>query len=351
MLYDLSDEREILDAEAIIVGAGVAGLSCAKRLQQAGVATLTLDKSRGVGGRCATRRVHGQPIDHGVIFLHGSDPGFLAALEDVENATPLPGWPRQLWGTGAPCQPEAFHDYERRVAFGEGLSVFPKHLAVDLDIRLNTRVVSLEPQGDVFELRSEDGVTYRAGTVVVTAPIGQTRELLRVLPDTSTELRSVVTLLNMVSSEPCLTLLAGYALDAPAPAWEVSYPEDSATFLLMSHDSTKRAQKTFHTLVYQCRPLWSRQRLENDPSDWSRQVLDEAARLLGSWAREPEWSQSHRWRFARVETASALTSPIFLEFDEGRRLGLAGEAFASAGGVEAAWLSGRRLAGRILGEQ
>ncbi|UCF32712.1 MAG: NAD(P)-binding protein, partial [Phycisphaerales bacterium] len=68
-----------MDSETIVIGAGIAGLSCAQRLAQADVKSLVLDKGRGVGGRCATRRVEGQPVDHGVIFLHGSDPDFLAA--------------------------------------------------------------------------------------------------------------------------------------------------------------------------------------------------------------------------------------------------------------------------------
>ncbi len=343
--------EDSLDNDIIIIGAGIAGLSCARRLRQSGVTALVLEKARGVGGRCATRRVEGQPVDHGVIFLHGSDPDFLAALDAVENASPLQGWPERLSGSGTPCQPEAFHEYERRLAFAEGVSAFPKQLAVNLDIRLNTHVTSLVSGANAFELQTEDGTTFEARTVVVTAPIEQTRELVKALPNISTELQSVRLLLDMISTEPCLTLLAGYPLDVPEPPWDVYYPEDSTAFLLMSHDSNKRAQKQFHTLVYQCRPLWSRERLEQDPDTWSRDVLDEAGRLVGPWATEPLWTDAHRWRFGRVESASALTSPVLLEFGPNQRLGLAGEAFAPNGGAEAAWLSGRRIAERILGEQ
>ncbi|HYD41115.1 MAG TPA: NAD(P)-binding protein, partial [Anaeromyxobacter sp.] len=46
----------------LVVGAGVAGLSCARVLATAGRSAPVLDRARGVGGRCATRRVDDHPM-------------------------------------------------------------------------------------------------------------------------------------------------------------------------------------------------------------------------------------------------------------------------------------------------
>ena len=103
-----------------VVGAGVAGLSCARALADAGRPVTVLERARGVGGRCTTRRLEGVPLDMGAAFLHGRDAAFLAALESVP-ARRLEGWPAAVHGSGRPCQPEAFQPGERRLAYAEGV--------------------------------------------------------------------------------------------------------------------------------------------------------------------------------------------------------------------------------------
>jgi len=334
----------------VVIGAGIAGLSCAVTLQKAGVRPVVLERSRGVGGRCATRRVKEQPVDHGVIFLHGGDTEFLEALDAVD-ATPTPGWPMQISGTGTPCQPEAFLPYQRRLAFVEGLTAFPKHLSRSLDVQLGSQVNSLRKTEMGFRIESEDGSSWKSPNVIVTLPAEQTIRLTEALPDDAKEIRAANKLLREIGTEPCLTLLAGYPADGPGPYWDVLYPEESLILMLVSHDSTKRTYQKSRVLVYQCRARWSRQNLEEAPPTWTAQILAEAARLLGPWAGKPEWTQPHRWRYARTGTGATLTAPLLLEFPGGRKLGLAGEVFSPGGGVEAAWLSGRRLARRLLGEK
>jgi len=45
-------------------------LTCARDLVAAGWSVLVVEKSRGVGGRCATRRMLGQPTDIGLTYYH-----------------------------------------------------------------------------------------------------------------------------------------------------------------------------------------------------------------------------------------------------------------------------------------
>ncbi len=51
----------------IIIGAGLAGLHLCSHLKKD--ETLIIEKSRGVGGRMATRRINDLPVDHGVQYI------------------------------------------------------------------------------------------------------------------------------------------------------------------------------------------------------------------------------------------------------------------------------------------
>lgn len=72
-----------MDAErdVIVVGAGAAGLACARRLLAAGRAPLVLERSDTVGGRVRTDVVDGFLLDHGFQVLPLAYPEARAALD------------------------------------------------------------------------------------------------------------------------------------------------------------------------------------------------------------------------------------------------------------------------------
>ncbi|NBX83769.1 FAD-dependent oxidoreductase [bacterium] len=50
----------------LVIGAGISGLASARALQDQGFSVAILEKSRGLGGRMATRRDENGLWDHGV---------------------------------------------------------------------------------------------------------------------------------------------------------------------------------------------------------------------------------------------------------------------------------------------
>jgi predicted NAD/FAD-dependent oxidoreductase len=330
-------------ASIVVVGAGVAGLTCARSLVEAGRRVTVLERARGVGGRCATRPLDGEAFDYGPVMLHGRHPGFLAALAAVP-ATPLPGWPTAVIGAGPPCQPEAFVPGERRLAFAEGVAAFPRHLAAGLELRLEATVTAVAPVDRGVEVRLASGAPLRAGAVVLAVAPEQALALLA--PIESPEAASARALLGFSASQACLALLALYPEQAPRLAWQACFPEDSRVLQLISNESSKRPQQVRLGLLLQGRPGWSRTHLD-DPG-WPAALLAEAARTLGPWAAVPSATHPHRWRYARSDRSAELAGPLLLPLPGGGRLGVCGERFAPGGGVEGAWRSGQAMAQRLL---
>jgi len=227
--------------------------------------------------------------------------------------------------------------------------VFPKHLARGLDVRLETPVRQVELTDQGYALTLGDGESLAARHLVLALALEQVLALIEPLP-ASRVLDSVRALLGMMASQPCLSLVAGYDGSQPAPDWDVSFPSDSSVLQLMAVESSKRPDGAALTMVYQALPRWSAAHLDEPPEQWQAGLLDEAARRLGAWARSPRFTHAHRWRYSRVDRGNELAGPVLATLDGGQRLGLVGDVFAPGGGVQAAWLSGNRLAQRWLEE-
>jgi renalase len=326
--------------DVIVLGAGIAGLSCARRLRDAGADVLVLDRADKPGGRCATRWHDGVPFDYGPLFVHGSDPGFMEAVSGAAADGVLKGWPLRISGRGTPCQPEAFSRDQGRFAFARGMTVFPRMLAQGLDIRLGTLVTGLQAGDGAVTAHTSGGETYQARDAVIAFALEQSASILRTVGQDGAP---AVALLGMFNSVPCSTAVVGYPRGVPVPEWDILYPERDPALLLVGNETAKRAADGKLVLVLQGGPRWSQQNLEKPKEAWLKDLLSRAAALLGPWAASPEWFHLHRWRYARVDQGNELAAPAV--FTLGRsRLGLAGDLFAPGGGMQAAWLSGRRLA-------
>lgn len=336
-----------LPNDAVVVGAGVAGLAAARELERRGARVVVLDKARGVGGRCATWRGPADlPFDYGVTFLHGDDEAFLQAVGEVEG-TLVPGWPVRIEGSGDPCQTTAFAPRERRFGVAEGISAFPKTLAHGLAVELQSRVDRLELKDGAVRVHTDGGSCFAAPTVIVALPCEQARDLLEGWTEAAERLAGLRSLLGLLGTLPCLTVMASYPEKIEPPSWDMLYPRESRVLQLCSHESSKRAGASAPGLVLQARASWSGAHLEDDPAAWTQELLVEAGRLIGAWAVHPAWVRSHRWRHGRTDLSSELAEAPLVELAPGVRLGLAGELFARGAGVEAAWASGVALARRI----
>ncbi len=310
-----------------IVGAGMAGLACAKRLRAAGLSVRLFDKGRSVGGRVATRRVEtalGQAqFDHGAQFFSARHPNFLATLQSLPEEASL------LWrGAGIG------NDWR---AAAPGISALPKSLAAGLEVSLLTRVEAIVRQLEQWVLVSEAGAIIDSfDAVILATPAEQAAPLLAPFaPWLAREAAQAV-------MAPCWAGLFAFheTLKAEKAAYEL---ENHPVLNWIACDSTKPGRSDEpQCWVAHARPDWTRAHLEAPPEAVAPQLLIALASVLGP-VSEPLLMQAHRWRYAKVEQAAASS----FGWDPRLRLGACGD-WRLGPRIELAWRSGHELAGAML---
>src|SRR5688572_4490131 len=89
LLHETPRSKGALLTDVVIVGAGAAGLMCARELARAGKQVLVLEASHRVGGRVLTlfETRAGVPIELGAEFVHGDAPVTTRLLDEARLAT------------------------------------------------------------------------------------------------------------------------------------------------------------------------------------------------------------------------------------------------------------------------
>jgi predicted NAD/FAD-dependent oxidoreductase len=317
----------MLPHKVAIVGAGLAGLACARTLAAHGAAVRLFDKGRGPGGRVATRRVEvdGRALafDHGAQYLAAHGALFRATLE-ATNAKP---WPDETRRVGVPR-----------------MSAIPRALADGLDIALSREVLEIAGTPGAWMLRhAPAGGSPRAATEQATAEDGPFEAVAFCIPapQASALMGRIAPhlgrVLEMVRMAPCWTLMAAFAERLPLPD---TTRLASGPIAWAARDSAKpgrdHAQECW---VVQAGAEWSRAHLEERAPEVAPKLLEAFAALAGGSLPAPIHLAAHRWRYALVETP--LGAPCL--WDPARGIGAAGD-WCIAARAEAAAESGAALA-------
>lgn len=294
-----------------IIGAGIAGLSCARRLAELGHAAIVLDKGRRVGGRCATRRAR---LDDGstLAFDHGAQ---FATARGAAFATMLGAAKAREWA-------------DDRLVPTPSMRALPEAMADGVAVSLGVEIVSAERDADAWRLLDKAGVAHGPfDRIVCTAPAPQAA---RLFPEAADRLAGV-------EMAPCWALMVGF--EAP---WEPGFDlrEDLGVLGLLAREGAKpdRARAPDRWMVH-ATPDWSRANLECEKADARGLLLTALAEIFP--LPPVIHAAAHRWRFARVEAPLGMP---FLETSFG--VILAGDWCLGAR-LEAAFDSGRAAADQV----
>jgi renalase len=306
-----------------IVGAGIAGASCAGHLAAAGWQVDIYDKARGAGGRLSTlRKEHGW-ASLGTPFISAKREPFRSQLRE---------WARQGWldpvrgdvwqGRATLSWAQAHMQNHYRPLIEPSLLV--RHLLGDASLHTHATVAALQPRTIILE----DGrVMGDYDCVICSVPTPQAIPLLDALP----LLREG---LGKVRYRPVWSFLMRWE---GGPAANVIKFDDHLLKLAVRQPSDGPGLWAVHSSHE-----FAETYLEASIEEASTRAASALMGLLGlPWPVEVE--ASHLWRHARPET----TVGGFWLSDRENRVALIGDGIAGAG-VERAWESGTRLAQALV---
>ncbi len=311
-------------SDIIIIGAGMAGLSCAQRLKQAGLSVRVLDKGRGPGGRMAARRaeIAGETVgfDHGAQFFTARDPDFRAAVAAWQASGAAAQWPAagdEAW-VGTP-----------------GMNGPIKHMANELDVHWSTRALTIERHGEGWHVGAGEE-SFSAKTALIAVPAEQASELLSAAaPDLAAIAAAVV-------SQPCWAVMAGFA--QPLDLEQDSLSEPDAKISWAARNSAKPGRSGGEGWVLHASPARSRAIIDMPKEEAAQVLLADFFAQTGIDAQTPIHIAAHRWLYAQP---AAVKGAEAAHFDAEARIGIAGDYLHSPR-VEGAWLSGSALAAKVL---
>ena len=333
-----------------VIGAGMAGVTAARTLVQAGHRVSVFEKSKGAGGRMATRDTPYGGFDHGAQYFTVRDERFMRALNEVP-------------GTQALCKPWSASSVQVRDPLGRVIEVpkpprelhfvgapamnsLVRHWASPLaeagQLFCNTSVKALRRKGMQWQLISaENKVLGSFDTVVLAIPNVQAAYLLRQSGAPAAQFKALAAT-EAVSVAPCWTLMLAFPLVQPGlgqmgPQWNVAQ-STHYRIAWVARESSKPGRSPIERWTVQASAAWSQEHVQDDEARVEAKLLKAFAELTGIRA-EPGFSHLHLWRYAK--TLQAAGQAYF--WDEEQHIGLCGD-WLIGHRVEDAFVSGLSLA-------
>jgi hypothetical protein len=276
--------------KAAIVGAGLAGLSCARTLRLAGFSVDVFEQDHIIGGRLATTRIGTNTFDHGAPYVSARSKEFNSYLSEISGLGYAERWtPRS-----------ALHDKKGNgrispwIVGTPGMASLVRPLAESVRVSTGRRVHGLERRNKSWHVWFEDETS--AGpfqAVAVAAPASEAHRLLRDIDD-------LVTPLSRVRMAPCWSLMVTIK-DRIMPEQDV-FSGVSGVILWIARNNTKPGRNSRgETIVVHATPSWSRQAEDLDPETVAEELWGEVSHALGLPPIRPSRMTAHLWRQGLVD--------------------------------------------------
>lgn len=274
--------------DVAMIGAGLAGIHGALALQAEGLRVELFDKSRGIGGRLATRRGNDYRFDHGLSSWQILGEYTEKLTPELMQAEILKPWRIARTDSHDPTTWRNL-DMEEAWIAPEGMTAIAKYLAQDLTIHRAYQLKEISLETDHWQLSFENGEAIASKSLILALP----------LPQVITHIVSIITVRDrppLANYESALSLMVAYDklnLDFP---WQELQLTSHPMFKKIIFDGQKRSPQT-PTLVVQTHGTFTEPYLDVADLTPATEILINELKTLFSLP-DPTWSQIHRWRYA-----------------------------------------------------
>lgn len=341
-----------LAGKVAVIGAGMAGIACARTLMQAGHDVTVFEKSRAAGGRMSTRDTEFGGFDHGAQYFTVRDARFERALATAAGlvrpwsantvrildergrvvASSLP--PKEAHWVATPGMNSLLRQWAGPIAEAGKLCTETAVARLEAD-KLAPARWQLQTEGPDASGRVYSGFD----AVVIAIPAAQASALLI----SSQHGKSLLAAINGVTVAPCWTLMLAFpqALQPTmahlGPHWNAARSTHHRIAWL-ARESSKPARGPIERWTVQASPDWSQRHLEDDPERVKAKLLKAFTEITGIRA-EPPHAEVYRWRHAQT------TEPLGQShlWDAKSHLGTCGD-WCLGHRVEDAFVSGLEMA-------
>ena len=320
-----------------VIGAGIAGLVAARSLQDQGHCVTVFEKSRGVGGRAATRRIGDIGFDHGAQYFTARDNRFRRAVEAWREQGLVALWEGRI-GRVTEAGIEPASDRHARFVGVPGMSEIGRHLGADLDVRKQTRVTAPHLHQGLWRLQSAGGDALGDfDALVVALPAPQTQVLLAAaVPHLARQAATV-------SYSPAWAVMLGLPAEPTLPYDGLFFADGEIAWA--ARNSAKPGRRG-HTWVVHAAADWTRSHLDTPADQVAKALTASLAARTGMNLAAAEVLAAHRWLYSLVDNpleAEALWDPDL-------QLAVCGD-WCHGARIEGAYLSGQAAAGHLLRHQ
>lgn len=318
-----------------VIGAGLAGLTCARTLADHDIDVTVFEKSRGYGGRCATRRDGVWRFDHGAQYFTIRDRRLHPLVHAWQQQGLVAPWQGSLAvrsnGEWTPAKPGV-----RRLVGVPGMNAIGGHLAADMHVRLETTVLHIQREGRQWRLVADTGADLGVfDTVLTCVPSPQAAGLLDpVAPALASVARTAV----MHATAATMLVFA----ERPAFDYDGAFINDDPVLGWISRDASKPGRGVDESWVLHASRAWSAAHRDTDRATIADEMTQAFHRVIGS-TPTPVHAMAHRWLYALPDPVTAESAL----HDASLGLGAAGD-WCGGPRIEGALLSGIALAGRVL---